>query len=203
MAVDLNSRYSSAWFEVNTRLTLRQSALSVYVSLISIVLVGIGLSKASASGAVVATYLPLLVPILSLGLAMQLYMHDKIIINLCNFIMLCEQLENPDPQTPQNQPVQAQPVQPLPLPSYLANDQWYKTDLDIRQLHHYSVAIIIVVFNILAYLAANAAQPGIFYLNSASMWILISMTIASVILVLYSSRIRRRGGARQAYRFSP
>jgi len=191
MRVDLNSRYSSAWFEVNTRLALRQNGLSVYVSLISLVLVGIGLSKASASGAVVASYLPLLVPILSLGLAMQLYMHDVIIINLCNFIMLCEQFENPDPQTQQNQPAQAQPDQTFPLPSYLSNDRWYKKDLRIRQLHHYSVAIIIVVFNFLALVAANAAQPGFFYLNSASMWILISMTIASVALVLFSSRIRR------------
>lgn len=191
MRVDLNSRYSSAWFEVNTRLTLRQNALSVYVSLISLVLVGIGLSKTSASGAVVASYLPLLVPILSLGLAMQLYMHDVIIINLCNFIMFCEQYDNPVLQTQQNQSTQAQPGHPLPLPSYLSNNRWYTRDLRIRRLHHYSAAIVIVVFNFLALVAANAAQPGFFHLNSASMWALISVTIASVALVLVPSRIPR------------
>jgi hypothetical protein len=74
--------------------------------------------------------------------------------------------------------------------------------LDIRKLHHYSVAMIILVFNFLAYLAANATQSGLFYLNSAAMWILISMTIASVILVLVSSQIRKGGGERQTHPFT-
>jgi hypothetical protein len=88
---DLNSRYLAAWSEVNTRITLRQNALTQYIGLSGLI-ISIMLSTAFIQGqAADGGILFALIPIFSVGFAFLNYKHDKTIALLRNFLGRCEQ----------------------------------------------------------------------------------------------------------------
>jgi len=171
MPVDLNARYSNAWSEVNTRLGLRQNAISVYATLMSFVVAGMGLK--GPTGASIASLIAFLVPVLSLLFALLVFMHDRIIGNLCTFIKECEVLGN---------------TGTTPLPNYLTDPKWSKHDNRIRKWHHVVCAGLVVVFNVLAFFAANAARPDLFAWNSVIMWAQFGLAILAVVIVLLTMR---------------
>jgi hypothetical protein len=168
--VDLNSRYNAAWFEVNTRLTLRQNTITVYAALMSFVVAGMGLPVKSP----IAQSVILLVPVWSVLFALLVVMHDKIIINLCKFIRHCETFGNTG--TP-------------PFPCYLQDKNWSGDDTLVRKYHHYVCAVLIVVFNGLAFLTAMDTHPELFAFNSAVMWSLVAFALISVGLALRTVRL--------------
>lgn len=171
MPVDLNSHYNNAWSEVNARLGLRQNAISVYATLMSFVVAGMGLS--GSSGLLIARWIAFLVPLLSLLFALLVFMHDSIIRNLCKFIKECELLGNTGNP---------------PFPNYLADPKWNEHDNRIRIWHHIVCAALIAIFNLLAFLAANESRPDLFAPNSAIMWGQLLLAIAAVVIVLLTIR---------------
>ena len=145
MQVDLNSRYNNAWAEVNTRLHLRQNAITVYVTLMSLVIVGMGLRD--KDGGFVAPWLAWFVPIFSVLFSVMVYMHDSIIKNLCKFIRYCEQKDNPEGV----------------IPNYLSSSEFSVHDNQVRVYHHIACAILIFCMNVLAlsvfHFTAGPAYP--------------------------------------------
>lgn len=176
MPVDLNARYNNAWFEVNTRLALRQNAISVYAILMSFVTAGMGLT--GAGGAPIARWIAFLVPLLSLLFALLVFMHDRIMSNLCHFIRECEQLGNGGT---------------TPLPNYLSDARWRQHDDRIRVCHHLVCAALIVVFNVFAFLAAQGAHPDLFSSNSALMWSQLVLALAATLIVLSTMKPSKKG----------
>ena len=170
MFVNLEARYNAAWSEVNTRLQLRQNAITVYATLMSFVVAGMGLSTQPLSKWVV-----FLVPVFSLLFAIQAFMHDKIICNLCKFIRECESRVNMAAPTP-------------PLPGYLSDAKWASHDDNIRRLHHVFCASMILVFNGLAGYAAKESRPDLFTMNSMVMWLLIGLVIVALGFVIWTIR---------------
>ncbi len=178
MPVDLNARFNNAWFEVNTRLSLRQNAITVYAALMSFVISGLGL--APNTGTTIAQWIVFLVPLLSLLFSALIFMHDSIIRNLCAFILECEVLGN---QAGDNA-----------LPNYLADTKWSVHDDRIRTLHHIVCAVLIVIFNAIAFFVANEMHANLFTSRSAIMWVQIGVAFLAVLVALATILPKKTGG---------
>ena len=92
--VDANYRFIAANQEVNARITQRQQALALYVSLVvSLLAVLVALRPAAGAKEPPVEWLILGFPVASLCLAFLNYMAERAISNLRTFIAVLEQLE--------------------------------------------------------------------------------------------------------------
>ena len=91
--VDANYRFIAAYNEVNARITQRQQALALYVTLVvSLLAALVALKSGEARGEVPVEWLMLGFPVASLSLAFLNYKAERAITNLRRFLSALEQL---------------------------------------------------------------------------------------------------------------
>jgi hypothetical protein len=160
--VSLNYRYSSAWNEVNTRIAQRQSALTIFVTLLTAILTVMA-TLATSKTPLDPNVFSLLIPVLSLIFGALNYKHDKTIALLRFFLSECE-----------NKGLGKD------MPSY-NSDPRFRTPADAtRNFHDYSCAGIIILFNILGILTAIRAYPDTFQFTG---WPLLAYILGIIISV--------------------
>lgn len=107
--VDANYRFIAAYQEVNARVTQRQQALALYISLVvSLLAVLVALRPAGGGKEPPVEWLIIGFPVASLCLAFLNYKAERAISNLRTFLSVLEQLDNAHEH----------------LPSYNTDPQW-------------------------------------------------------------------------------
>jgi hypothetical protein len=149
--VDLNNRYVAVWAEVNTRIVLRQNALTQYITLsgtiIALMLSAPFLAPAATQTGNAATdkldpgIIFLLIPIFSVAFAFLNYKHDKTIALLRHYLSRAEEL------TPEGLEFVRLGYNSTAI---------FKVQADrIRNLHDLAFAIAILVFNVFGFFAGR------------------------------------------------
>lgn len=138
--VSLNTRYSAVWAEVNTRITQRQNALQIYVTLSSGLLAILGghlgniddigcLDKGSDHFLQSGDF-SFLIPIISLKLAWLNIKHEKTIHILRSYLKVAEKKS------------------PTTILGYHTS-AFFKTAQQVRTFHDLACALVMATFNIL------------------------------------------------------
>jgi hypothetical protein len=178
--VDANYRFIAAANELNVRITLRQQALSLYVTLVLGLLAALAaLRPDSASTArVPAAWLMLGFPVASLCLVMLNYKTERALTNLRNFLAALEQLD------------QAHAY----LPSFNTDMRWSSDANRARRYHDYTAAVMVVAANSVAIGALLHFYPNRHDTDAAILVITIVTALGCVAALLGLSRWSYRPG---------
>lgn len=163
--VDANYRFIAANQEVNARITQRQQALALYVSLVvSLLAVLVALRPAAGGKEPPVEWLILGFPVASLCLACLNYMAERAISNLRTFIAVLEQLEDAHHH----------------LPSYNTDPRWSQGANRARRFRDFAAAILALAGNAAGLGAALAIYPQRF--TNAPGFLYVAMALAAVSL---------------------
>lgn len=163
--VDANYRFIAANQEVNARITQRQQALALYVSLIvSLLAVLVALRPAAGGKEPPVEWLIFGFPVASLCLAFLNYMAERAISNLRTFIAVLEQLEDAHHH----------------LPSYNTDPRWSQGANRARRFRDFAAAILALAGNAAGLGAAVAIYPQRF--TNALGFLYVAMALAAVSL---------------------
>jgi hypothetical protein len=146
----LNYRYSGAWMEVNTRIALRQNAVTMYVTLSSAILTILATAKKIDFPIDINTF-SLLMPAVSLFLGLLNYKHDNTIAVLRAFMRECERGGD---------------ATRLRLVGYNTDSHFRNPAEFYRNFHDASAALLIFVFNMIGLVIASTSFPDFFVLSS-------------------------------------
>lgn len=181
--VSLNYRYVSAWNEVNSRIAQRQNAVTIFVTLSSIIVtvllsgnhpVGSSSNQLNTFALLDPALFSLLLPVISIVFGFLNYKHDKTIALLRYFLSECEAL------TSKNYPA-------IQVIDYNSSDYFRKYADSARRFHDYSCLALIVIFNVLGVLVIEKAYPSAFEWTGWPIFAYCSMAIFSIFLVMRST----------------
>ena len=175
LSVDANYRFIAANQEVGTRITQRQQALSLYVTLVVSLLAALvalrpGADKAEAP----IEWLILGFPVASICLAFLNYKAERSITNLRAFLSLLEQMENAHDT----------------LPSYNTDPRWAQAANKARRFHDYSAAILIAGANAAGLGAALAIYPRRMAEAPGFLYLSVALALTSLATVLATPKWR-------------
>lgn len=171
--VSMNYRFAGAWNEVNARIAQRQNALSIYVTLASVVVTV--LFAAGRSGAALdANLFSLLLPIVSLSFAFLHLKHDRTIAILRDFMAQCE--EHHRDRYPE-----------MDLLAYNSSDDYMERADWYRKFHDFSSALLVAVFNLIGAFAAHRAYPEPFDITRWPIVLYILLASIAFIVILIST----------------
>jgi hypothetical protein len=171
--VDANYRYTAAYQEVNARITQRQQALALYVTLVvSLLAALVALKPTEKSGLIPVEWLILGFPGASLCLALLNYKSERAITNLRRFLSALEQLDNAHHF----------------LPSYNTHPTWSEGANQARRFHDYAAAVLVAGGNLIGLGAAVKIYPHRLTEAPLAVWFSALIAFASVILLLQTSR---------------
>jgi hypothetical protein len=171
--VDANYRFIAASQEINARITQRQQALALYVSLVvSLLAVLVALRPTAGAREPPVEWLILGFPVASLCLAFLNYMAERAISNLRSFLSVLEQLEEAHRQ----------------LPSYNTDPRWSRGANQARRFRDIASAILVLGGNAAGLGAALAMYPQRFSTAPAFLYVAIVMAIASVLVLLVTPK---------------
>ena len=128
MRVDANYRFIAAYQEVNARVSQRQQALNLYVSLVvSLLAALVALQPASGTGASLpAEWLVLGFPVATLSLALLNFKAERAITNLRRFLAELERFDGAH----------------LALPSYNSDPRWITSANAARRFHDHAATLL-------------------------------------------------------------
>jgi hypothetical protein len=91
-ALSLINRYHAAWLEHGTRITQRQNVIQIYLATAGIIFGFYFHATTNSTGQTeaISYFLLLGITFLSLSHASMIWMHNRVIQNLCSFMMKCE-----------------------------------------------------------------------------------------------------------------
>jgi hypothetical protein len=167
--VSIDIRYLTAWNEVNTRITLRQNALSLYITLV--LGIAAALLTGKSSQAFDSKWLSYGFPIISLVFAFLNLKHELTIRNLRLYLCECEKLI----------------VSPFDALGYHATDKWSQRADNIRIFHDVASALLVLSCSVLGWYTIYSADSTLINWNSVLAWIFVFSTLASVLMTLYPS----------------
>lgn len=171
--VDPNYRFIAAYQEVNARVTQRQQALALYVSIIvSLLAALVALRPTNTSTPAPIEWLILGFPVSSICFAFLNFKAEKAITNLRTYLSVLERLGNAHEQ----------------IPSYNTDPVWSKSANKARRFHDYAVAVLVAGGNIAGLGAALAIYPTRFSDSPQFMYITAGLALASFIVVLLTPR---------------
>lgn len=180
--VSMNYRYAGAWNEVNTRIAQRQNALSIYVTLASVV-VTVLFASGRTGAAIDPNLFSLLLPLVSLSFAFLHLKHDRTIAILRDFLAQCEDhsaVTHPE----------------LQLLAYNSSEEYMERADWFRKFHDLSSALLVAVFNVIGGLAAHSAYPDPFDITRWPIALYVLLAIVAFIVTLISTakphRFQRR-----------
>lgn len=170
-SVDANYRFIAAYNEVNARITQRQQALALYVTLVvSLLAALVALKSGEARGEVPVEWLMLGFPVASLSLAFLNYKAESAITNLRRFLSALEQLDNAHDE----------------LPSYNTHQKWAIGANKARRFHDYATAVLVAGGNLIGLGAVLKIYPQRISESSLALWLSVLIATASVLAVLLS-----------------
>lgn len=171
--VDANYRFIAAYNEVNARVTQRQQALTLYVSLIvSLLAALVALRPSSAASPAPVEWLILGFPVASICFALLNYKAERAITNLRTFLSVLEKLGGASES----------------LPSYNTDPMWSRNANKARRFHDYAVALLVAGGNLLGLGAAQAIYPQRFVETPAFMAVAVGLGVCAVVVVLLTPR---------------
>lgn len=126
--VDANYRFIAAYQEVNARITQRQQALALYVTLtVSLLAALVAFKPGSGQSALPVEWLVLGFPVASSSLAFLNYKSERAITNLRRFLSELERLDQAH----------------MYLPSYNTDPRWAMGANHARRFHDYAAAVLV------------------------------------------------------------
>ncbi|MFC0350979.1 hypothetical protein [Undibacterium danionis] len=169
--VDANYRFIAAYNEVNARITQRQQALALYVTLVvSLLAALVALKSGEARGEVPVEWLMLGFPVASLSLAFLNYKAERAITNLRRFLSALEQLGDAHES----------------LPSYNTHQKWAIGANKARRFHDYASAVLVAGGNLIGLGAVVKIYPHRVADSSLALWLSILIAVAAVLAILLS-----------------
>jgi hypothetical protein len=171
--VDANYRFIAAYNEVNARVTQRQQALALYVSLIvSLLAALVALRPSSSATQAPVEWLILGFPVASVCFAFLNYKAEKAITNLRTFLSMLERLGGANEH----------------LPSYNTDPKWSRNANKARRYHDYAVAVLVAGGNLVGLGAANSIYPHRFSEAPLFMYVALALAIGSFLVVFLTPR---------------
>ena len=171
--VDPNYRFIAAYQEVNARVTQRQQALALYVSIIvSLLAALVALRPTNASAPAPIEWLILGFPVSSLCFAFLNFKAEKAITNLRTYLSVLERLGDAH----------------LQIPSYNTDPEWSASANRARRFHDYAVSVLVAGGNFSGLGAAVAIFPSRFSESPQFLYISVTLALASFIVVLLTPR---------------
>lgn len=169
--VDANYRFIAAYQEVNTRISQRQHALALYVTLVvSLLAALVALKSSESKGDVPVEWLMLGFPVASLSLAFLNYKAERAITNLRRFLSALEQLGDAHET----------------LPSYNTHQKWASGANKARRFHDYASAVLVAGGNLIGLGAVMRIYPSRIGDTSIAFWMSVFITVISVLTILLS-----------------
>lgn len=167
--VDANYRFIAAYQEVNARITQRQQALTLYVTLtVSLLAALVALKVGEGGGQLPIEWLVLGFPVASTCLAFLNYKAERAITNLRHFLSALERLENANES----------------LPSYNTDPKWAMGANKARRFHDFAAAVLVAGGNAIGLGAVIKIYPERMAENSIVVWITAIVAIFSLIGLL-------------------
>ncbi|WP_374402867.1 hypothetical protein [Niveibacterium sp.] len=172
-SVDANYRFIAASQEVNARITQRQQALALYVTLIvSLLAALVALRSSSGHGTVPAEWLLLGFPVASVCLTFLNYKAERAITNLRQFLSALEQLDDAHDS----------------LPSYNTHGRWAQGANKARRYHDYAAAVLVAGGNAVGLGAVLALYPQRVAVAPFTLWLSVAVAAASILVLLLNPR---------------
>jgi protein-S-isoprenylcysteine O-methyltransferase Ste14 len=171
--VDANYRFIAASQEVNARITQRQQALALYVTLVvSLLAALVALKPSEGRSTVPVEWLMMGFPVASVCLAFLNYKAERAITNLRRFMSALEQLND------------AHEV----LPSYNTHPGWAEGANKARRFHDYAAAVLVSGGNVVGLGAVMTIYPQRIAESPATLWASVVVAMLSVLALLLSPR---------------
>lgn len=169
--VDANYRFIAAYQEVNTRISQRQNALAMYVTLVVSLLAALVALKPSDLGTEIPVeWLMLGFPVASLSYAFLNFKAERAITNLRRFLSALEQLENAHEF----------------LPSYNTHQHWAADANKARRFHDYASAVLVAGGNLIGLGVVIKIYAHHIPQTSIALWMSILISLAAVLTILFS-----------------
>lgn len=173
--VDANYRFIAAYQEVNARVTQRQQALAMYVSIvISLLAAVVALRPAAGSADVPAEWLILGFPVASLCFAFLNHQAERAITNLRTFLSTLERLGDMHQQ----------------LPSYNTDPKWSHGANSARRFRDYAASLLVAGGNVVGLGAAQAIHAHRLSGAPAFFYVAVVLALASFTLVVRTAKWR-------------
>jgi hypothetical protein len=167
--VDANYRFIAAYQEVNARISQRQQALALYVTLVvSLLAALVALKPGEAEADVPVEWLIAGFPVASICLAFLNYKAERAITNLRRFLSALEQLNNAHED----------------LPSYNTHPTWALGANKARRFHDYAAAVLVAGGNIIGLGAVVKIYPERIADTPIALWLSVFIAIVSLIILL-------------------
>lgn len=170
MIVDANYRYIAAYQEVNARISQRQQALALYITLVVSLLAAI--VALQGRGSISIEWLLLGFPVASVCLAFLNYKAERAITNLRRFLSVLEQLGAAHEQ----------------LPSYNTHPTWAQGANKARRFHDYAAAVLVLGGNGAGLGAALHIYPDRLADAPLALWTALLFTLLSIAVLLIIPR---------------
>lgn len=171
--VDANYRFIAASQEVNARITQRQQALALYVTLVVSLLASLfALKQGSGGNNLPAEWLILGFPVAALCLAFLNFKAERAITNLRRFLSELEQLQS------------AHEV----LPSFNTHTQWSRNANKARRYHDYAAAVLVAGGSTIGLAAASHLFSERLSQWPVTFWCSVAVSTLTVIVILLSGR---------------
>ncbi|RYY02552.1 MAG: hypothetical protein EOO53_13290 [Gammaproteobacteria bacterium] len=170
--VDANYRFMAAYQEVNTRISQRQQALSLYATLVLSLLAALVALKPSSGGGVPVEWLLPGFPAASLCLAFLNYKGERAITNLRRFLAALEQLNNAHEE----------------LPSYNTHPKWSEGANKARRFHDLTAFLLVTAGNGIGLGAAIHIYPDRVAAAPFAIWGSVVVAIISMVILLLIPR---------------
>jgi hypothetical protein len=171
--VDPNYRFIAAYQEVNARVSQRQHALALYVSIIvSLLAALVALRPTGSTPPAPIEWLTLGFPVSSLCFALLNFKSERAITNLRTYLSVLERLGDAHEH----------------IPSYNTDPIWSVSANKARRYHDYAVALLVAGGNISGLGAALSIYPSRF--NESPQFTILTATLAivSFLIVLWTPR---------------
>lgn len=167
--VDANYRYIAASQEINARISQRQQALSMYVTIVvSLVAALVALKPGEGQTRLPIEWLTLGFPVASACLAFLNYKSERAITNLRHFLSELEQINNNHEA----------------LPSYNTDPRWAIGANKARRFHDYASAVLVAAGNAMAIGAITKIYPDVVSSHPYVLWVIVLVAMGSLAALL-------------------
>lgn len=170
--VDANYRFIAAYQEVNTRISQRQQALSLYATLVLSLLAALVALKPGDGGSLPVEWLVPGFPAASLCLAFLNYKGERAISNLRRFLAALEQLNNAHEE----------------LPSYNTHPKWAMGANKARRFHDLTAVVLVTAGSGIGLGAAIHIYPDRVAAAPWAIWGSVAVAVISVLILLLIPR---------------
>lgn len=171
-SVDANYRFIAAYQEVNARITQRQQALALYVTLVVSLLAALVALRGQRGQGLPVEWLVLGFPVAAACLALLNHKSERAITNLRRFLSELERLDDAH----------------LRWPSYNTDARWAEQANQARRFHDLACAVLVAGGSGVGLGTAWSLYPDRFAAAAWPLWASAAITVASAGIIVFSHR---------------